>query len=110
MSLKISAPLLKSAAIPKKTDTPLAVGSSATATPTAPVTASIKPPASAAVQPAEKVQNSYKQLSHAAGDLNTASDELAKPIKSMKRLPRWRSRLLGIVWRRPRSTSGASIY
>jgi len=32
------------------------------------------------VPPAERIQTTFKQLSHAAVDLNTASDELSKPI------------------------------
>jgi hypothetical protein len=33
------------------------------------------------VKPAERIQAFYKQLSHAAVDLNVVSDELGKPIK-----------------------------
>jgi hypothetical protein len=38
-------------------------------------------PPGAEIRPSEKVQTAYKQLSRAAVDLNSVSDELAKPIK-----------------------------
>jgi uncharacterized phage infection (PIP) family protein YhgE len=45
------------------------------------VAAADKSTAAPEIQPGERVQATYKQLSHAAVDLNSASDQLAKPIK-----------------------------
>ena len=113
MSLKFTAPpeppKASSVVVPLKTDTPPEIRSAVpplkTGTPPEsrpmfirprPLTAQktgvppAKTEAPPEVTPAERVQTFYKQLSHAAVDLNAVSDELGKPIKvceeALKRL------------------------
>jgi hypothetical protein len=94
MSLKFNSDPPKSGSVvpPLKTSRPPEVrpplvGPATAAPPLARVKLTVPPPLKTAtapppeIGPTEKVQTFYKQLSHAATDLNTASDELAKPIK-----------------------------